>query len=121
MGQVKAAGSYLKSEYTQVLVLAGMVAVQTYTKGLALLLRSCCEHVVKIDELVIIATNSGALALLEQVIALKDSLQAEVMAIAERMAAEWPLKQKRMEMEGAQSRNRIKAINNAVEGWKKLA
>lgn len=121
LGQVKAAGSYLKSEYTQVLVLAGMVAVQTYTKGLALLLRSCCEHVVKIDELVIIATNSGALALLEQDIALKDSLQAEVMAIAERMAAEWPLKQKRMEMEGAQSRNRIKAINNAVEGWKKLA
>lgn len=120
-GQVRAAGSYLKSEYTHVLVLAGMVGVQTYTKGLALLLRNCCEHVVKIDELVIIATNSGALALLEQDTALKDSLQVEVTAIAERMAAEWPLKQKRMEMEGAQSRDRINAINNAVEGWKKLA
>ena len=119
-GQLRAAGGYLKSEYTQVLVLAGMVAVQTYTKGLALLLRNCFEYVVKIDDLVVIVTNAGALTLLEQDTELRDALQPEVTAIAERIAAEWPLKQKRMNMEGAQAKDRIKAINNAVEGWKKL-
>ena len=119
-GQLRAAGSYLKSEYTQVLVLAGMVAVQTYTEGLAILLRNCCEYVVKIDDLVVIVTNAGALTLLEQDNELRDAIQSEVTAIAERMTAEWPLKQKRMNMEGAQAKDRIKAINNAVEGWKKL-
>lgn len=119
-GQLRAAGGYLKSEYTQVLVLAGMVAVQTYTKGLALFLKNCCEYVVKVDDLVVIVTNAGALTLLEQDNELRNALQSEVTAIAERMAVEWPLKQKRMNMEGVQAKDRIKAINNAVEGWKKI-
>ena len=34
--------------------------------------------------------------------------------------AEWPLRKKRLEMEGVQSRNRAKALENVAIEWRKL-
>ena len=50
--QVRAAGGYIRSEYTSVLVMAGLVSAQVYPEGLKLYLENCCKYIIAIDELI---------------------------------------------------------------------
>lgn len=118
-GQLRAAGAYFKSEYIMVLVLAGMVAVQTYISGIGLLIKKCCDYVIKIDDLITILTNSGITRLLLQQKELRDELMPICENINRRIENEWPLMQKRM-MERRESKERAKAIENAAIEWKKV-
>lgn len=119
-GQISAAGGYFKSEYTQVLVLAGMVAVQTYLDGLKLYVEKCCRYVMKVDDLLIAMNNAGVIQLLAGNTEKRNEMKSVVADITSRIDAEWPLRKKRLEMEGVQSRNRAKALENVAIEWRKL-
>lgn len=119
-GQIRAAGAYIKSDYTTVLVLAGMVAVQTYVSGVGLLMKKCCDYVIEIDNLITIMTNAGIMRLLAEQKILRDKLMPVCVDITRRFEIEWPLKQRRMMMVGRETRERAKAIENAVTEWKKM-
>lgn len=119
-GQISAAGGYFKSEYTSVLVLAGMVAVQTYLDGLKLYVEKCCRYVMKVDDLLIAMNNAGVIQLLAGNTEKRNEMKSVVAEITSRIDAEWPLRKKRLEMEGIQSRNRAKALENVAIEWKKL-
>ena len=116
--QLSAASGYFKSEYTNVLILAGMVAVQIYNKGLKSFLENSCRHVINIDDLILIVNNSNVTRLLTEKEDLREELKDTVYTIAERFKAEWPLKSKRLEMGGYHAKERVKAIENVVQDWK---
>ena len=119
-GQVRAAGSYFKSEYIMVLILAGMVAVQTYVGGVGLFINKCCDYVVKIDDLITVLTNAGIIRLLSEQKKLRDELMPVLKDISRRIENEWPLKQKRMMMVGREYQERADAIDKAVTEWKEV-
>lgn len=119
-GQIRAAGVYMKSNYTMVLVLAGMVAVQTYASGVGLFMKKCCDYVIEIDDLITIMTNAGIMRLLTEQKCLRDELMLVCEDITHRFEAEWPLKQRRLMMVGREAKERTKAIENAVTEWKKM-
>ena len=119
-GQISAAGAYFKHVYTSALVLAGMVAVQTYLDGLKLYVEKCCRYVMKVDDLLIAMNNAGVIQLLAENTEKRNEMKSVVAEITSRIDAEWPLRKKRLEMEEVQSRNRAKALENVANEWRKL-
>ena len=115
--QLRAASEYFKSEYTNVVILAGMVAVQIYNKGLKSLLENCCQYVINIDDLILIVNNANLTRPITENAVLREELKDTVNAIAERFKTEWPLKSKRLEMGSYQAKERVKALENVVKEW----
>jgi hypothetical protein len=65
-------------------------------------------------------TNAGIMRLLAEQKILRDKLMLVCEDITRRFEAEWPLKQRRMMMVGRETRERAKAIENAVTEWMKM-
>lgn len=119
-GQIRAAGYYYKKAYRLVIVLAGMIAVQTYQKGLTVFLDNCCKYVIDIDDLVMIINNSGATRLLKGDVRLLNNETSIVREICGRIETEWPLKKIKIEMKNVQETNKLKALGMAAEEWLSL-
>ena len=118
--QVCAAGGYIRSEYTSVLVMAGLVSAQAYPEGMKLYLENCCKYIIAIDELIVVITNSGILQLLKTDFDKWDDLLGIISEISIRIECEWPLKILRLNMEGPQAKQRAKAIDDAAKEWQGL-
>ena len=118
--QLRAASEYFKSEYTNVVILAGMVAVQVYNKGLKSFLLNCCQYVINVDELVLIMNNASVTRLLAEKTELRKELKDNVNAIAVRFKTEWPLKLKRLEIGGYQAKERVGMLEAVVKEWMEL-
>lgn len=116
--QVRAAGGYIRSEYTQTLVLGGMVAVQAFDAGLELFMEKCCQYVIGIDELVTIITNAGITQYLKEHTDKRTQYSEIISKIGKRIEQEWPLRAIRMNQEGPQARQIAEAISKAAEDWK---
>lgn len=119
--QIRAAAGYFKSEYTSVLILAGLVAVQAYKEGLRLLLVNCCQYMIKIDELIVLLNDSGVIKLLIENPDFREEQMVVITTISRRIETEWPLKARRLEMEGVQAKESITALENATKEWVKMA
>ena len=119
-GQLRSASGYFKSEYVSVLTLAGMVAVQVYNEGLETFLVNCNQYVINIDELIVIMNNSGVTRFLTDNKGLREEKKVILKTITKRFDAEWPLKVKRLRMEGLQAKESVKELEAVVNEWDKM-
>lgn len=118
--QISAAGGYIRSEYTQTLVLAGLIVAQAYQEGMVLFLVYCNRYVTNIDELITIMNNGGIIHYLSNHQDKCNEMRDVIDSITARIGTEWHLKIRRLYQEGIHGRQRADLIDKAAENWLKL-
>lgn len=116
-GQVRAADTYMKSEYMQTIILAGLIATQPYQQGLQLFLDKCCKYIVFIDDLIMVLANAGVLRYIKEHSERREALELEVYSIKKRIENEWPLIRLKLKMEGPSGKSRLTALDSVVNDF----